>query len=104
MTATIKVSYRKRDLWAHAVCRKPEHHAWAVEHRSSRWDYEVPGETKLQRAQRHADAQRLCLTCPLRAQCADHHAEVQAAETRAVSGVWGGRIHNDRLAPVQAAA
>lgn len=56
------------------------------------WDYEIDGECRQDRDDRHAVAIRVCERCPVIEECREWGARMP----RARYGVWGGRLHIER--------
>lgn len=80
----------KKDPFEGAPCRSDEHQAWIREHRASKWDYYIDGESKPESINRRRRSVGICFSCPARQACRDRQAELDA------SGIWGGRVFPDK--------
>lgn len=77
---------------------------WQPQHSPSKWDGDrLPGEDDRKKKARIWEARRLCMTCPVRAECLDLHYYYVAIEQRdhhgalgRQPGVWGGQFFPDR--------
>lgn len=60
--------------------------------RGNLWDEHVDGESHLEQEARHAEARRICATCPVKVSC------LRKRATEGGIGIWGGRLFKSERA------